>query len=118
MEASEANQGGGDQPSTTGANGGRESGTGRFLPGNAGGPGNPFARRTAQLRAVLFEEVSDADLRAIVRAMVQAAKAGDLAAGREVLDRVIGKPAARADAADEPGQPMKLYGIGTPIDAV
>jgi hypothetical protein len=118
MDAAESNQCGGEQPSTNGANGGREAGTGRFLPGNAGGPGNPFARRTAQLRAVLFEEVSDADLRAIVRAMVQAAKAGDLTAAREVLDRVIGKPAAKADGTDEPGQPMKLYGIGAPVDAV
>jgi hypothetical protein len=31
------------------ADGGRDA-KGRFAPGNAGGPGNPFARRTAELR--------------------------------------------------------------------
>ena len=34
---------------------------GRFLPGNPGGPGNPYAKRTAHIRRVVLEAVSDRD---------------------------------------------------------
>lgn len=66
--------------------------TGRFLPGNRGGPGNPFARRVGELREALLAEVSPEDLRAIVRVLVDQAKSGDVAAAREVLLRTLGRP--------------------------
>ena len=44
-------------PSTDGSNG-RGPG-GRFVKGNAGGPGNPFARKVAALRSALIETVSE-----------------------------------------------------------
>lgn len=78
------------EPSTNGANG-RGSG-GRFAAGNAGGPGNPHAKRVAELRAVLLAAVTDRDLRAIVAKLVERAKAGELPAIRELLDRLLGKP--------------------------
>lgn len=65
---------------------------GRFAKGNPGGPGNPFARRVARLRSLLLDAVSDDDLQAIAAKLVERAKAGDLAAAREVLTRTIGKP--------------------------
>ena len=71
--------------------GSRDAG-GRFAKGNPGGPGNPYARRVARLRSLMLEAVSDDDLKAIVAALVQQAKAGDLAAAREVLNRCTGKP--------------------------
>ena len=74
-------------PSPNGDNG-RDAG-GRFTQGNAGGPGNPLARRVARLRAEL--------LRAIVAALVAKAKQGDTVAAREVLDRAIGKAAEGID---------------------
>ena len=82
-------------PSTNGDNG-RDAG-GRFAKGNPGGPGNPFARRVARLRSLLLDAVSDDDLRAVVAKMVEKAKAGDVAAAREVLTRTIGKPTDAID---------------------
>jgi hypothetical protein len=70
---------------------------GRFAKGNPGGPGNPFARQVAKLRQVLLESVTEEDLREIVQAMVKKAKEGDMVAAREVLSRVIGKPAEAPD---------------------
>ena len=80
-----------DIPSPNGSNG-------RFAKGNAGGPGNPYARRVARLRGLLLDAVTDEDLKAIVAALVGKARAGDLAAAREVLTRTIG----RADTAPDP----------------
>lgn len=77
-------------PSTNGANG--RDARGRFAVGNAGGPGNPHAARVGQLRAALLDAVTPADVRAIVSALVEQAKAGDVRAIREVLDRTLGKP--------------------------
>jgi hypothetical protein len=70
---------------------------GRFTRGNKGGPGNPHARRTAHMRKVLLDCVSDDDLRDIVCQVVQKAKEGDTGAARLVLSYVVGKPGAAVD---------------------
>ncbi len=70
---------------------------GRFAPGNKGGPGNPFARRCAALRQALLEEVTPGDLKAIMRALIDQARVGDLAAAKLVLAYAIGKPAKAVD---------------------
>ena len=80
-------------PSANGANGGRGP-NGRFAKGNPGGPGNPHAQRTARLRALLLDSVSDDDFTSVVAELVAMAKGGDLAAIRELLDRIMGKPKA------------------------
>lgn len=77
-------------PSPNGANG--RGPDGRFAKGNSGGPGNPYAKRAAKLRSALYEAVTDDDLRAIVAKLVESAKGGDIAAAREVLDRLLGRP--------------------------
>lgn len=77
-------------PSQNGSNG-RTSG-GRFAKGNAGGPGNPFAKRAGALRSALYDAVSEDDLRAVIEKMVEAAKDGDMPAARELLNRLLGKP--------------------------
>lgn len=82
-------------PSSNGGNG-RDS-RGRFAAGNPGGPGNPFARRTARLRSLMLESVSELDLRAIIVKLVEKAKGGDLGAAREVLTRLFGKPDVTVD---------------------
>jgi hypothetical protein len=79
-----------EAPSPNGVNG--RDAQGRFLPGNPGGPGNPFARRSASLRRAFLEAVSDADLQAIARTLVERAKGGDLAAMKLVFLWVLGKP--------------------------
>ncbi|MEE8079168.1 MAG: hypothetical protein V3T18_09240 [Pseudomonadales bacterium] len=85
-------------PSPNGANG-RGAG-GRFTKGNPGGPGNPHARHVAEIRSVLMSAVSNDDLRAILSTLVEKAKAGDVMAAREVLDRLVGK--AKVAVAIEP----------------
>jgi hypothetical protein len=70
---------------------------GRFAPGNLGGPGNPFARRTAQLRRVLVEAVSDDDIKEIAAMLLFKTKSGDLAAAKLLLGYVIGKPGPAVD---------------------
>ena len=72
-------------------NGNGRGPNGRFAKGNPGGPGNPHANRTARLRAMLLDTVSDDDFRAVVAKLVAMAKAGDLVAIRELLDRTLGK---------------------------
>ncbi len=93
-------------PSTNGDNG-REA-TGRFAKGNAGGPGNPFASRVAALRILLLDAVSNDDLRAVIAKLVEQAKAGDLAAIRELLDRIMGKPLAGLAVALDAGDNVPL----------
>jgi hypothetical protein len=51
---------------------------GRFLPANAGGgrPANPFARYQGEWRQALLAEVTPADVRAVIRKVLQLAKRG------------------------------------------
>lgn len=69
---------------------------GRFAKGNPGGPGNPHARKVAALRSALIGAVSEQDVAAIVRALVEKAKGGDVAAVKELLSRTLG-PAEALD---------------------
>src|SRR5438552_832307 len=67
---------------------------GRFAKGNAGGPGNPFARKVAQLRAALVKFVTEDDLKHIVFKVMLMAESGNLEAVKLLFQYVIGKPAA------------------------
>jgi|SRR5215510_650187 len=82
-------------PSTNGGNG--RDPAGRFTKGNPGGPGNPFARRVALMRQTILEAVSDEDLRAIVRVLVDQAKRGENHSVQILFDRLFGKPTAAPD---------------------
>jgi hypothetical protein len=70
---------------------------GRFCKGNKGGPGNPFARQVAAMRQELFGALTREDIATIARAMIDKAKAGDVAAARLVLQYTLGRPAAAVD---------------------
>jgi hypothetical protein len=78
------------------ADGGRDT-HGRFATGNRGGPGNPFARQVAALRAALVASVSEEDLEAVARTLVRQAQQGDVAAAKLLLSYALGKPAAPVD---------------------
>ena len=71
---------------------GHRDGSGRFLPGNPGGPGNPLARQIGRLRSALHEALTVEDMGRVVRAMLQKAQAGDVAAARLCLEYALGKP--------------------------
>jgi hypothetical protein len=66
---------------------------GRFGRGNAGGPGNPFARQVAELRKAMLDAVTVDRIRNIAESMVQRAEKGDVAAAKLVLQYTLGKPA-------------------------
>jgi hypothetical protein len=70
---------------------------GRFVKGNKGGPGNPYARRLAQFRKVLLDVVTDEDIQATAQKLLEQARAGDLAAIRLLFSYAIGKAAAAVD---------------------
>src|SRR5205814_7807420 len=76
--------------------GGRDA-QGRFAPGNAGGPGNPFARRVAELRREFLAEATGEDLRAVCRALLARAQGGDVAAAQLALSYLLGKPERAVD---------------------
>jgi hypothetical protein len=78
------------EPSLNGSNGRRGEG-GRFLPGNPGGPGNPHAKKVNAFRSRLYELVTPEDMDEVIRALVRKAKAGEIAAIRELFDRLFGK---------------------------
>jgi hypothetical protein len=65
---------------------------GRFLKGNPGGPGNPFVRQVAALKAALFEALTREDVGAVMRTMRDKALSGDVAAARLMLEYSVGKP--------------------------
>lgn len=83
-----------EAPSPNGPNG--RDGAGRFLPGNGGGPGNPYAKRVAALRGAMLDAVTEDDVRAILGKLVELAKDGSAQAAKEVLDRCLGR-AVEAD---------------------
>ena len=79
-------------PSTNrSGNGGRDS-RGRFASGNLGGPGNPLGGLVAKLRAALIRAVKPADVKAIIRALLKRARAGDVETARLILSYTLGKP--------------------------
>ena len=82
-------------PSQTGDNG-RDT-KGRFAQGNRLARGNPHAKRVAELRAMIRDAVTQDDLKAVVGALIEKAKGGDVMAARELLDRLVGKPATAVD---------------------
>lgn len=69
---------------------GRER-TGRFAPGNSGGPGNPHAKQVGALRSALLRAVSEDDMQAIIGKLVAQARSGSVPAAKEVLDRCLGR---------------------------
>jgi hypothetical protein len=70
---------------------GREA-CGRFAKGNPGGPGNPYPRRLAALRQALLKCVTEEDIVAITKAVIEEAKAGNMAAAKLLFQYVFGKP--------------------------
>ena len=90
------------EPSPNGLNG--RDHFGKFLPGNGGGPGNPHARRAGKLRTALLKAVTEKDIRAVAKALVAAAKSGDIPAAKLLLDRVLGKPVDARDGEADSGR--------------
>jgi hypothetical protein len=76
---------------------------GQFNKGNKAAVGhrNPNARKTQELHNALLKNIKPSDIRAIVKKLIDNAKAGDIVAAREVLDRCLGKPEKTIVSRDE-----------------
>jgi hypothetical protein len=70
---------------------------GRFAKGNRGGPGNPFARRTAGLRKAFCNALTQRQMRQLARSLHERALEGDTAAARLLLSYGVGRPGPAAD---------------------
>ena len=66
--------------------------SGRFGPGNRYARGNPHARKVARLRSSLLSAVTPKDLKDVVAVLLSQAKAGDVPAIKELLQRLLGPP--------------------------
>jgi hypothetical protein len=93
-------------PSADGVNGtpsaGKDPSTGRFLPGNKLGKGNPHYRKLAENRSAALAAVSPEQIGQLFRKWFELALAGDGHAMRLICDYCIGRPVevVDADAAD------------------
>jgi hypothetical protein len=58
---------------------------GRFAKGNPGGPGNPYPRRLAALRQALLNCVTEEDIIAIAKAVIEEAKGGSVPAAKLIF---------------------------------
>ena len=103
-------------PKKTATNG-RDQSSGRFLPGNRGGPGRP---RGLDFRRVVAEQAEAAGvglegaLWAVFQAILRRAKSGDVQAAKLLLDRVC-----VADMIEEErGQPPSAIEAAAAISAI
>ncbi len=83
-------------PSPPAPDGGRDD-HGRFAKGNAGGPGNPFARQVAALRCAFVAALTPQDIAAVTQALLRQAHEGNVAAAKLLLSYGLGRPAAAVD---------------------
>lgn len=67
---------------------------GRFAPGATPGPGREKGRR--EHRQALYDAVSPDDVARVVKTLRDLALAGDVAAARVLLDRLLGRPREEA----------------------
>jgi hypothetical protein len=67
------------------------------VPGNPGGPGNPFARQVAALRQAVVGSVTAEDVQAVASKLLELAKEGNVPAAKLLFAYTIGKPQAGAD---------------------
>jgi len=86
------------KPSNSVGDGRNENG--KFTKGNKFARGNPLAQRVQKLRSALLQAVTPADIKAVVKVLLSQAKAGDIVACRELLDRTLGK-SIEADLLDK-----------------
>jgi hypothetical protein len=75
---------------------GREP-NGRFAKGNGGGPGNPYARQVAVLRRALLQLVTEEEITAIAKALLEQAKKGNVSAAKLLFSYTLGQPAKAVD---------------------
>jgi len=87
---------------------GRES-NGRFKKGEwSGGPGNPYAKQSAELRAALYKAVTPKDIAEIAEKLVLKAKRADVPAVKELFDRLWGKAPQDLNLGGQEDNPIEV----------
>jgi hypothetical protein len=79
------------------SNGDARDGQGKFAKGNAGGPGNPFARQTAALRSAILRFMTPEKIEELVKVMFEQALQGDMRAAKLILSYSVGQPRPAVD---------------------
>jgi len=90
-----------EEPLTNGGGSSQRDAQGRFVPGNRGGPGNPFAGRVTELRTAALEAVPADRIHRIFDALAQKAEGGDVRAAKVVLAYALGRPVDEAGRAQQ-----------------
>jgi hypothetical protein len=71
-----------------------------FKKGHKLSKGNSLGGKIEKLRAAIVDAVTPADFKSIAKTLVAMAKAGDVAAAKELYDRVLGKSAQTVNVND------------------
>jgi hypothetical protein len=90
------------------ATNGRDA-NGRFVQGNAGGPGNPFYRKQVEFRRAVLELFTPEDVMSLLRVMLALGRNGDVAAAKVFLEYVVGKPHKAPDPDREEHHEWQLF---------
>ena len=83
-------------PSPTGPIAGHRDLKGRWQQGNKAARGNPLAKQVQAIRVALVSAVTPKDIQAVIRRLLQQAKAGDVASAKIIFERAVG-PAEALD---------------------
>jgi hypothetical protein len=89
-------------PIPNGTNGRQDPATGRFVKGNPGGPGNPYARKAASLRMQFLDAVTPELMRTFVHDLARLAGKGSIEHAQLFLKYALGDalPPVDPDALD------------------
>ena len=88
--------------------GGRQA-DGRFAPGNAANPkGNPGNGKAVHFRALIASSTTDEDFMAVWRAIIDAAKGGDMKAADLFCERLMGKVPQAMEHTGADGAPLRI----------
>ena len=82
--------------------------TGAFLPGNKLAEGKRSRHQAAYLRGLILDEMTEDDIKAIIRTTIDAAKNGDKDARRDLWDRIGGKPAQAVEVSGSDSGPIEF----------
>jgi hypothetical protein len=85
--------------------------SGRFAKGNPGGPGNPYPRRMAAFRRALLNCITEEDIIAMARAVIEEAKEGNVPAAKLIFQYVLGKPGSVTDLGQDDMRGMQAPGM-------
>jgi hypothetical protein len=92
--------------------------SGRFAKGNPGGPGNSLPRRVAAFRTAMINCITEEDIIAVTKAIIEEAKEGDMAAAKLLFQYVFGQPGSALDSSIDYGKATAEADLLKMMDAI